>query len=528
MSIPASAIRLAVLALVVIAASAHGQGYEVREANELLEAAPGDATTLDLGDDGAAAIALPFPAWIYGEPHDALVVSKYGWLQPGAQESFAESANPGAAHGQDATNSAFPYGRGAASADGIITPAWAPPVADSALPVRVRTWTSGTAPARRFVVTWDHGPSDGTPIRSEQVQFHEGPGRVVFAYDRAPVTGPEATGSFVCGIDERAGVRFVSPYRDGRGSGVQPATDLIFEPRTVHVNATDIGKEGEVPIWQDVRKESTVPDGCTKRCAYLARGRFYFSVPDRGVYFWHPKHGRKKHPPERRKKLLAEDRETFGGRFGDVQRWGRQVLDGKVLLLPADGGEPLRVWFRIVEYFTFDDRGTTSADFHTWNLRWILSNAFPGDDPREKIGRYYAWKAMATSRISVGKLFKAKQLDNSAKQYDSGRKNEYVLYSGRVRHGTRGPLATYAVADGERWSRFVLREDDQDVTQHVDRTPLRFVPDPHYVDGHYSYTVRARDNPYGWITGRTLPGLPMRDEGIDVDPGRTSGPETPR
>ena len=65
-------------------------------------------------------------------------------------------------------------------------------------------------------------------------------------------------------------------------------------------------------------------------------------------------------------------------------------------------------------------------------------------------------------------------------------------------------------------------------TQHADANDLRFVPDPHYVDGHYEYVIGALDNPFGWVTGRDVPAPPLRDEGLDVDPGRVETAETPR
>ena len=42
------------------------------------------------------------------------------------------------------------------------------------------------------------------------------------------------------------------------------------------------------------------------------------------------------------------------------------------------------------------------------------------------------------------------------------------------------------------------------------------------------YVIRAADNPYGWVWGNQVPQPPLRDEGLDVDPGRETGPVTPR
>ncbi len=38
-------------------------------------------------------------------------------------------------------------------------------------------------------------------------------------------------------------------------------------------------------------------------------------------------------------------------------------------------------------------------------VEWVFANAFPRGDPRAKIDGYYAWRAMARGRLTVGKLF---------------------------------------------------------------------------------------------------------------------------
>ena len=45
---------------------------------------------------------------------------------------------------------------------------------------------------------------------------------------------------------------------------------------------------------------------------------------------------------------------------------------------------------------------------------------------------------------------------------------------------------------------------------------------------HYDYVIRADDNALGWVTGRNLPREPWRSEDIEVDPGRETGPVTPK
>jgi hypothetical protein len=101
------------------------------------------------------------------------------------------------------------------------------------------------------------------------------------------------------------------------------------------------------------------------------------------------------------------------------------------------------------------------------------------------------------------------------------------LRSSRIRPGPRGALLPYATPATD-WTRFTLEEDDMNVPQRADDAGVRFVADPHYVDGHYGYTIRALDNAFGWVTARTVPPVPLRDEGIETDPGAAAGPITPR
>ena len=481
----------AALALALLAGTALGQGYTRDDVDGLWQERPVGAVPLD--GTRTRVVPVPFPMRYFGEPLDALTVSPHAWAVPGDRSDLAADA--------------------VGDRDGVLA-AW-----DTGAPASgVWTWTDGEPGRRRLVVQWER---DGDGLA--QLQLWESGARICLAYHATPRTGAEAPAEVRARLDEPRGDRFVLPLPDGIG-GLPRST--VFTPRTVLFNPPGIGREGVPVRWQDVRKESTVPDGCTKRCTYLARGRGYFHVPDRALFAYSGS-GLRKQPPDVLEGLLAEDRATFGGEAGDATRWVRQVLDGKVLLLPADGGEPLRLWFRIVEYFSLDDRGTTLADHHVWNLRWLLSNAFPGDDPREDVNRYFAWRAAARGRLSVGKLLAASQTADTGKQYDSGRKNEYVLWSGRLRTGTRGALAPGATP-GDGWVRFTLLEDDLRVPQRADAEDVRFVPDPHYVDGAYEYVIEALDNPFGWVTGREVPRPPLRDEGLDDDPGRTSGPVTPR
>jgi len=484
---------VAAWAPVASAQGASAQGYEVKAGGIPLFPRPDDATLLagdaTVDDPPSTAVTLPFRFVYFGDAYTELRISADGWVRPGGAEPPAATAGK----------------RG----DGAIM------VTATGTGVRVYTWVTGAAPQRAFVVSWEQGGSRTGAQEVAQVHLREGPGRVAFSSSALRPAGEPLRR----GLDEPSGEREANAPDTG-------PPGCVFEPRTVLFNPAGIGTEGEPVAWLNVRRESTIPDGCTKRCTYLARGRGYFHVPDRALWVRHATMGRRKRPATVLSGLLAEDRKTFGGDKGDAGRWVRQVLDGKMIFLPADGGPPRRIWFRIIEYFSLDELGTTAADHHIWNLRWVLSNTLAAGDARE-IDGYFAWKAMARARLTVGKLFRAGERDNAGRQYNSGRKHEYLLWSARLKDGARGLLTPRGAAP-ETWVRFSLQEDDARIAQHAETADLRFVQDPNYVDGHYEYVIRALDNEFGWITGRTVPPPPIRDEPFDEDPGRTNAPVTGR
>ncbi len=504
-------------------------GYVVTQATGRLESRPPAAVRID----GPARVPLPFRFAYYGRRADVVFVSPHGWLLPGARDGFAAAEMPSAAHGQDPASGAFPYSAGsAASADGVIAPLWTSLAAaardsgattDRATPARggVWSWTSGAAPERRFVVAWeDVALADGRRA-TFQAQLHEGAGRIVFAYAPSAVTtGDAATQSaFVCGIDEPAGGRFVAPLAPlapGATNTALPQADFVFDPRTVLFNDPAGGKVGAPVTWLDSRRESLSGEDGAKSCCYVAKGQGVFFVPDRvtnGV-------------AARTAKLAAEDAATFpapAGRdqAGDPDRWVRQVLDGKAILIPADPsvnrGEPVRLWFRIVEYFTIDGKGIAGTDTHLWNLRIMLRQAFGADDPRGRIDSYAAWRGTAEARLSVVKLFDAAQPDDAGRQFSTGRINEYLLWCGRLRPGQRGPMPPDdCPRDG--WTRFFLLDHDEQATQYADFGKLRAVPDPNYVDGFYEYVIRSDGDPTGWVSRRRARSPAMTEERIDEDP----------
>ena len=167
---------------------------------------------------------------------------------------------------------------------------------------QVLTWTSGTAPLRRFVVSWDRvavGSAEAGIRLTIQVQLHEGTGAIVFAYAAQTVTGrttPPA--NFVCGLDSPADARFTAPLAPTANNAGTPPSDFVFVPRTVHFNSPDAPEVGVPVTWQQIPRESLRGADGADSCCYVAAGTAWFSAPDRVT----------RSKPARAKELAAEDR----------------------------------------------------------------------------------------------------------------------------------------------------------------------------------------------------------------------------
>jgi hypothetical protein len=135
---------------------------------------------------------------------------------------------------------------------------------------------------------------------------------------------------------------------------------------------------------------------------------------------------------------------------------------------------------------------------------------------------------MASARLSVVKLFDFGQRDDAGRQFDSGRRNEYLLWCARMKGGARGEMPDFDCPRAG-WIRLRQRDEDSDreSVQHADKGDLRAVADPDYVDSYYDYVVRSDDDPAGWVSGcGTAEPLPPEDFRHDPDAG--GGTSTPR
>jgi hypothetical protein len=252
-------------------------------------------------------------------------------------------------------------------------------------------------------------------------------------------------------------------------------------------------------------------------CSYIAKGAGWFFVPDRAP---RPVDPRRRDAPSRADELATEDKADFHGAVGDPARWVRQVFDAKAMLVLRDG-TPTRFWFRVVEYFSIDERGMAGPDDHVWSLRRMLSRVFPADDPRSKIENYSAWRAAASGRLTVVKLFAADQKDDAGPQFSSNRKSEYVLWSAKFKVGARGPMPDHD-CPAEGWTALPLWDENEERfhAQHAEKSDVREVVDRQYVDGRYAYVAKNDDDPSGWVN-RAKSRLPaMTDEAPEDDPPR--------
>jgi hypothetical protein len=236
-----------VFALAALAASAWAQDYTVTTATNQLEARPNAATAYNItssGDDTQrrATATLPFDFPYYGSSVREITISAAAFIVPRSMSSIVNQMYITSSHGQDATSGAFPYseasggGSGDSGTDGVIAALWHYlHVNDSLAPAgRVYTWTTGAAPNRHFVVSWDNAKTGiaGAGAITVQIQLYEGTGRVCFAYSSG--TYPSSlSGGYVCGIDSPIDTRFTAPLAADTTNTGYPGSDFILDPATV-------------------------------------------------------------------------------------------------------------------------------------------------------------------------------------------------------------------------------------------------------------------------------------------------------
>jgi hypothetical protein len=234
-----------------LAASAWAQDYTVTTTSGLVETRPSGATLMTglnstSGTTVATVVTLPFTFPYYGKLCSTLVISTAGWVLPGATNGFSAYDNTSASHGQDATSGAFPYGTGGTAgqnADGVVAVLWCPiNVADTQFDSNagyVYTWTTGSAPNRHYVVSWDGVAvyNNANPHLTIQCQLYESSGRIVFAYSSASAAAYSGT-TYVCGLDSPIDLRFTAPITAGKTNSGYPGGDFVFDPRIATYTGT--------------------------------------------------------------------------------------------------------------------------------------------------------------------------------------------------------------------------------------------------------------------------------------------------
>jgi hypothetical protein len=241
-----------VAGFVSLAGSAWAQDYSVTTATGQLETRPGGAVALNQTNSGTSTglqVDIGFTVPWYGRELTRVLITPSGYLlpNPSGVANFLNPNTNGNAPGRDSTSGAFPYspqgvnGTNTPNADGILTPMWnsntamysgVPPVGDTYY------WTTGTAPNRHFVVSWENFRAGLTtnPRITAQIHLYEGTGRIVFAYTTD--NGGYAGTAYVCGIDSYGDARYTAPLGATRNNAGYPGSDFILDPRVVTYTGT--------------------------------------------------------------------------------------------------------------------------------------------------------------------------------------------------------------------------------------------------------------------------------------------------
>lgn len=217
-------------------AAAGSADYTVTVTSGLYESPPANATNLGFASSSSSKrVDLPFLFPYFGTLYDHITAVSAGYVLFG---------NDSAA-GLSWTSSFSPPSPGT-STDGLCAPVWHyyTPVSSPGW----LTWTAGTAPNRRFVVGWENVNSAPVPGVSQtfQVKFHEGSGRIEFAYK--PDTTPSTWGTFTYAVGMDApgyDARYVCPVSTAGMTG-HPANDYQMDPVLATVTGS-LAYERRVP-----------------------------------------------------------------------------------------------------------------------------------------------------------------------------------------------------------------------------------------------------------------------------------------
>lgn len=225
MSSPLRLVALVVAGLVLLFASpAFAQDYTITEVSGKYVERSGAGNTYSLADDAFASVDLPFDFFFYGRTWDKAYIHSNGFAQ------FKESAPSRSLY----TNTTF--GGFSGDSDGMVAPLWDDlDPANAGTSSVVATFTTGTAPNRTFIFSWETMERfSGAGNYWFQVQLHEGNGRITFAYKDENNPSTWTNLDYSVGIEEpdrasTAKTRFVSPNTASNQSS-HPGTDYQFDP----------------------------------------------------------------------------------------------------------------------------------------------------------------------------------------------------------------------------------------------------------------------------------------------------------
>lgn len=197
--------------------------YVLTQTSGLYESPPANAVAVT--GTGFQRIGLPFLFPYFGRVYDHVdQLAGLGYVL------FDAGSNPSSYLASAFSSNGYVQSH---AADGVCAPYWnqvGPGTGGS-----VQTWTAGTAPERRFVISWERFTAAGLS-GSEitfQIRLFEGTGRIEFAY--APGQGSFTSEGWCCGIDApRGDPRYLGPLGAATLTGY-PSSDLRMDP--LHVTA---------------------------------------------------------------------------------------------------------------------------------------------------------------------------------------------------------------------------------------------------------------------------------------------------
>jgi hypothetical protein len=192
------------------------------------ESPPASATTESIsGDDADGTVTLPFAITYFGTSYTSATVHTNGWM------SFVLPSGTYAAY----SSSSFPLmetdSSSGTSMYGTICPYWDDLMVTGS--ATIKSWTVGTTPNRRFVISWE-GVTDyntQTASCSFQVKLYESSNSIEFGYSTSGTWPPSAW--YTAGIEAADGrYQYPSALSNGGNSG-QPPYDFSFDLPKIYV-----------------------------------------------------------------------------------------------------------------------------------------------------------------------------------------------------------------------------------------------------------------------------------------------------